>query len=438
MGCACRRINGIRRVNKMKVRNCYILTFVFLLTVSLTFAQRKRIAKQSPTPKQTIQYNNKEYLSTIKSVQLYNTAEEQSLPLLHLGSDEKLHLSFDDLRADHRTLYFSFEHCDANWKKSNLSSLEYSSGYGEDIIKDYSVSRNTLQKFTHYSVDFPTENTKPLLAGNYLLKIYEDGDKDRLILTRRFYVVSAKATIQAKVGTSLNVQSRSSHQRVELSLKTQDVSINNPFVDIKILVMQNYRPDKQIWLSKPTNIRGNELLYDNPNQINFKGGQEFLYVDLRSLQLESSMVKRMEIDTSTSIELWDDIYFDNLVYQETVDDNGRFYIRNTDVFEDSPLEGDYAEVTFSLKAPKTNDDIYLLGSFNNFDKTDENKMVFNETDQTWKLKKTLKQGVYDYLYDSSTAPSFYETKNSYQLFVYYRNPNFNRDELIGFQEINSN
>lgn len=422
----------------MKIKICYILTFVFLLTINLVFSQRKKKAKQSPTPRQTTHYSNKEYLPTIKSVQLYNTAEEQSLPLLYMKSNEKLHLAFDDLRADHRTLYFSFEHCNAEWEKSNLSSLEYSSGYGEDIIKDYSISRNTLQKFTHYSVDFPTKNTKPLLAGNYLLKVYEDGDKDRLLLTRRFYVINAKAAIKANLGTSLNVQSRSSHQRVELSLKTQDLSINNPFVDIKVLVMQNYRPDKQIWLTKPTNIRGNELIYDNPNQILFKGGQEFLYVDLRSLQLESSMVKTMAVDTSTSIELWDDIYFDNLVYQETVDDNGKFYIRNTDVFDDSPLVGDYAEVTFSLKAPTTNEAIYLLGSFNNFDKTDENKMVYNEKGHTWKLKKTLKQGVYDYLYESSTAPSFYETKNSYQLFVYYRNPNFNRDELIGFQEINSN
>lgn len=423
----------------MKTKSCYFLLLVFLLTVVHSSAQRKKRIKQSSSPFQNINYTNKEYLSTIKTVQFYNTAEEQSLPLMYLNSEEKLLLSFDDLRADHRTLYFSFEHCDANWNKTNLSSLEYSSGYGEDIIKDYSVSRNTLQEFTHYRVEFPTENTKPLLAGNYLLKVYEDGNKNQLILTRRFYVVDKKTTIKATIGTSLNVETRRSHQRVELALKTQGLSINNPFTDIKVLVMQNHRPDKQIWLNKPSSIREGELLYNNPSQINFEGGQEFLYLDIRSLKLASSMVKTMEVDhDATSIELWDDNYFDNLVYQEEIDENGNFYIRNLDLHEESALNTDYAKVTFSLKAPKTNEDIYLLGSFNNFKKTDDNKMIYNDVDNTWKLIKILKQGLYDYLYESSTTPSFYETKNSYQIFIYYRNPTLNRDELIGFHEINTN
>jgi hypothetical protein len=143
-------------------------------------------------------------------------------------------------------------------------------------------------------------------------------------------------------------------------------------------------------------------------------------------------------DTSIRVELFADNYLDPVNYNETIDDNGRFYIRNLDQSGDFGIISDYAETTFTLNsslAPESN--IYLLGAFNNFSRDENSKLRYDTGSKSWKITKLLKQGVYDYMYATDAIPSFYETKNNYQIIVYYRNPRLNRDEIVGFHELNS-
>lgn len=411
--------------------------FLLLFVVNSTFAQRKKKTQQVRSPQQELFYHDKTYLSEIKSVEFYNTKEEQSLPLIRLSTNESIHLSFDDLRADIRRFYFSIEHCDIHWKKSNLSSLEYTSGYGEDQIINISRSLNTLQSYTHYQINFPTENTRPLLSGNYLLKVYEDADKRRLILTRRFYVLDEKVKMTVRQVASTEIKNRKSNQKIEVAVNTQALTINNPSSDVKVMVMQNNRPDVQLWDEKPSLIKDKELMYNHPNQFNFPGGQEFLYTDLRSFRLPSTMIRKIDIDSLTRLSLLADKYLDNSTYSEVIDENGRFYIRNLDQQGQSELLADYAELQFTLQADvEPTREIFLLGSFNNFNRDKESRMRYDQESKSWKINILLKQGVYDYLYATDNPPSFYETKNTYQIFAYYRNPRLNRDEIVGFHQIN--
>jgi len=417
---------------RRKTLGIYILV---ILLANSAFAQRTKKIKQIRSPHQELSYTDKNYIPEIKTVQFYNAEKEQSLPIIHLGTNELLELSFDDLRADIRSFFFTIEHCDVNWNKSNLSVLEYSSGYGEERINNSTSSRNTLQAYTHYQTQFPTRNTTPLISGNYLLKVYEDADQRRLIITRRFYVAEDKSIIEGKLSRPLDVKLRQTHQKINITIDTKDLPINNPSRDIRVLVMQNSRQDVQLWGNNPSNIRDSKFTYNHPNLFNFEGGQEFILVDLRSFRLESSMMKRLTIDSINNVELITDDYLDNLVYKETPDENGRFYIRNLDQQDQSANLTDYAEVLFTLNSSPQEEEIYLLGGFNNFSRTEANKMQYDEELKIWKIKKSLKQGVYDYLYASGSAPSFYETKNTYQVLVYYRNPRLNRDEIIGFYEL---
>src|SRR5690606_37682703 len=178
-----------------------------------------------------------------------------------------------------RNYYRSLGRGDAKGHPSRLSPSEFASGFNAERIMRYDASLNTLQPYTHYSVTFPTANMQPKLAGNYLLKVYEDADKSRLIISRRFYVVAPLMTVSAQLVPSFDVTKRRNNQKLNLQINTGGLTVSNPYQDVKVLVMQNRRPDVQQWLATPQFVNGNELTYHDNRTLDFGGSNEFRYID---------------------------------------------------------------------------------------------------------------------------------------------------------------
>ncbi len=400
------------------------------------------------TPKQELRYENKEYISSIKSVQLYPLEKEAQLPIIQLNTDDQLILSFDDLRADHRDVYMSLEYCDADWQPSRVSQLDYAEGYNEDRVVEINASISTVYPYTHYEASFPNEYLKPKIAGNYLLKVYEDADEEKLLLTRKFYVLKDIMNVQASVEPSPNVSNRASHQKVNLRLSMASITVQNPHRDLSVQVMQNKREDLTISVDEPSKIDPSELVYKLPNTLDFKGNNEFLFADLRSFKMGSEDIKSISRDTGIHINLQEDEVRIGQKYASTYDENGNFYIRNMD-YNDDNLEGDYAEVTFSLKAPPLAEGtIHVIGAFNNFSADSDSQLEYKEDEGFWKTDLFLKQGLYDYDYvlkkpdgqveTDAFSGSYFETGNTYQVLIYYKRPGTYWDELIGYQEVGIN
>ncbi len=426
------------------------LTVAVLLLTCLTVMaqkQKKKRANRERTPHQELVYDNVNYLPTIKSVHLHPVDQENAIPVIELHSDDRLTLAFDDLRGDVRNYYFSMEHCDADWEPSRLSRLEYADGFNEERIMDYAHSVNTLQPYTHYRVDFPTSNIKPKLAGNYLLKVYEDADKRRLIISRRFYVLAPLMTVSPELVPSVDVTKRRSNQKINLTVNTAGLTVNNPYQDIRILVMQNRRPDVQQWLTTPHFVNDNQLTYNDNKTLDFGGGNEFRYFDLRSLRLASERIANIRLDSAAHADLVADERYGDAAYASTFDENGNFFVRNQDK-ADADTESDYVWVTFSLIDKTTADGaVYVVGAFNNYSRDETNKMAYNVKTKTWQCDLLLKQGLYDYTYVhvgpagtldvSFSNGNHFETNNTYQVLVYNRRPGTTWDELVGFVEINN-
>jgi hypothetical protein len=136
-------------------------------------------------------------------------------------------------------------------------------------------------------------------------------------------------------------------------------------------------------------------------------------------------------------------------YTQVNDDNGAFFIRNQDNI-DNDTDSDYEHVLFTLnvKSPNENGSVYVVGRFNNFTLSEENKLNYDSSKKKFYSNLYLKQGVYDYQYvwkDNTTGKtdntifegSFFETENDYQAFVYYRRPGSRWDELIGYNTIST-
>lgn len=433
------------------MKKCIVVSISLLLIVSCCFAQKKKKKKNNDSdqsPKQELVYDNVNYLPSIQSVQFLTGNTETNLPIIDLEKRNTLTFNFDDLRADIRNFYFGIEHCDANWIPSRLSPLEYAEGFNEGRIDNYTSSKSTYQPYTHYSANFPDEYVAPKLPGNYLLKVYEDADKNRLILTRKFYVVRNLMGVAAKVSPSTIVAKRSQNQKLDVFVKTGAITVANPQRDLRVVVMQNQRMDNIMSLNDPMFVGGSDISYNNSQTLDFKGNNEFRYVDLRSFKLGSERVQSIHVDSLVRVSLHIDEDNSQSTYASTFDENGKFYIRNMDQPE-ANVEGDYAQVTFSLKTDQEiKGDIYLVGGFNNYQRTAQNKLHYEEKTKLWQVTLPLKQGLYDYEYvlqdlngnvvTDAFSGSFYETGNNYQILLYNRKIGTFWDEFLGFGETSIN
>lgn len=436
-------------MNKITFR---IALFSFLILSLSVFAQKKpkkvKVIRTSAPSSETI-YDNINYIPDIKSVEFYNKEKNQSFPIITLGSAEQVILKFDDLRGGSSNLFYTLEHCDAEWKPSPLSPIDYLESFSEDRIYDYRFSFNTYQTYTHYQLSLPNSTVRPKISGNYLLKVYEDGDVRKILLSRRLYVISQKVQVGAQIVQSNKVSERDKRQKINFTIFHPGVNIQNPYQEVRALVMQNGRNDQSQFTSKPLFVRNNELIYSDVNTNDFQGGNEFRRFDTRSFRFKSQTTADIYKDSLYHIRLFRDPDWNTSSYTSQFDENGRFYIINQDGTS-SDYDGDYGFITFTLNAvqPDANGYAYIVGAFNNYQKNAESRMKYDSQNKQFYTTMLLKQGVFDYHYTWATEKgviindhvfdgSFFETENDYQILIYYKPAGSRFEELVAFTQINS-
>lgn len=363
----------------------------------------------------------------IKTIQLRPLAENQFTTIVPLGTI--LHLSFDDLDADSKVYQYKIELMSYDWQPTNLSANQYINGFEQNEILDYENSFNTLQSYTHYSVNIPNENTRVTKSGNYLISVLDENDN--VLFSRRCTFYENKTTVGVAVYRSRNTETLNQQQTVQFTVNHPNITLNNPNQEIKVTLLQNNNWNTAITNLEPNFFKPKQLVYNYTLKTNFWGGNEFLHFDNKAIQNTSVTVAKTERKEVFHNYLHVQEERNKKPYTYNPDINGQFVIRTIDN-SNSNIEADYAKVHFYLDVfePYHNKDLYIYGAFNNFKLTPENKMYFNKKRNIYQSSILLKQGFYNYSFVTKDNTeninlhevdgSFYETENEYTVIVYYK------------------
>lgn len=406
------------------------------------------------SPKAQKIYTDSIYVSSIKTVQLYQQNNQQSLPIIKTNNTGFLELHFDDMDAYVKNYFYTYQLCNENWEEVNLSPFDYIKGFTQNRLTQYRVSSITQTPYVHYQAILPERGSVPTRTGNYILKVFANGDVNNIVFTKRMFVTDNTAIIGVQVLQPFDSKKFLTHQRVQVSVNVAQLNPINPQQQVKVVILQNNRWDNAVRNIMPAFIRGNILEYNGEQDCLFPAGKEYRWADLRSFRLESERVAKIEKNEFPNIiTLKPDVQRNKLRYTFFRDLNGWYDISSLENI--NPFwQADYGYVKFTFAPGKdedfSNKDVYISGNLTNNIVADTAKMEYIEQDGVFEKTLFLKMGFYSYTYLTKdknskqnigdvtlTEGNFWETENEYTVLVYFRSLQGRHDELVGVATINS-
>jgi hypothetical protein len=434
----------------MKIKTTLLL-FLWMSSLQLIAQNNNTVAQDDYFKENYLRAIDYVYKPNIKSVQFYREGFALTAPIIKLNTSEKLILSFDDLDGDFKRLRYTLIHCDAHWNPSPLQPNEYLNGFFDDEISDYKFSFNTLQKYTHYSLTIPGSRMQPVLAGNYLVKVFYEDEPENLVLTRRMMILDEKLSIEAQVNQPTIVEYRNYKQEIDFSIDKSGYQVSNPYTDLKVIIQQNGRWDNVIDNLKPLYIKGDLLDYNYEEGNLFYGGNIFREIDIKSVSFQTEFIQKMFRDVNGyNVILRPEDKKTFKVFSSRSDINGRMFLKSDDNIQDGDVESEYIHVFFSLKYdfPVVDGNIYIMGQMTDWCFSDVNKMKYNYNTKCYEAELLLKQGYYNYQYvfvengksagdETIIEGTHYEADNEYTLYVYNREMGKTYDVLVGVKQFNA-
>ena len=416
------------------------LSFLLLLCIVIIHAQR---------------YPDAVYMPNIRTAKLFAQNNQESMPIVKLNSSDLLELHFDDVDPTQKNYYYSLELCNADWTPADLSPFDYISGFTQVHLNEYRNSSITESKYIHYQTTLPDKNCMPTKSGNYMLRVFLDGDTSQIAFTKRLFVVDyKKAEVIAMVQQPYDNQLNRTHQKLQFSVSLGQLNPINPQQQVQVVLLQNYRWDNAITNIYPSFIRDNVLEYNGEVDCLFPAGKEYRWLDLRSYKFSSDRIDKINKDVNPNeVLLRADGPRTEQRYLYYKDYNGWNDINTTENI--NPWwQTDYAKVHFTYvppgNQPYANKDLYIIGDLTGNKLGNAGKMKFNAEKGVYEKTLLLKQGYYYYTYATGSQNTFlpvgdvtltdgnnWETENEYTVFVYYRSFSDRADELVGISTVNS-
>lgn len=409
-----------------------------------------------------VSQTNRTFTPLVHTLQTIVNDDWMQPPVLVLGSDDYVTLSFDYFSHEYHRLCCHLIHCDADGNPSELNESEYMEGFNDRPIEYYLNSLNTTFLYTHYAVEFPNDDVMLKVSGNYRVQVFDDEEDATptsqqpvykghpIVAEAGFKVVEPMVNVSAAVSSNTDIDTHVAFQQVTFSIDHADYPIERPDRELKVVVCQNNRPDMTVTDIQPTYIRPGLLEYVHNRNLIFPGNNEFRRFEVINMHYGSQHVDKIDFyDPYYHAVLMDDA--ERRAYSFDADHNGRYLVRYN-LAEDNDTEADYffAHFTLAVPHPRENGEMYVTGYFSDYNYLPDYRMTYNPATKAYEGTVLLKMGAYDYQYvfvengekaqpiSKMNAPfdgSFYETENEYTLYVWHRPFGSRYDRLIAVETI---
>ena len=382
----------------------------------------------------------------IATLQVVAGNDWQSLPVTTLGSSKPIMISFDDLTHEYHRYIYRVEHCEADWTTSeDIFTSDYINGFNDgQPIDELEESLNTNVLYTHYQLQIPNEQCRIKMSGNYRVTIYDENNDDAPVLQACFMVVEPLMGLTLSMTTNTDIDINNAHQQVEMQLNYGGLTVTDPMRQLKTVVMQNSRWDNAVINAKPQFIMGDGLRWSHCRDFIFPAGNVYRKFEMLDMSHTTMGMEALDWDgTAYHAYLWADTPRPSYVYDESA--TGGFLVRNTENYEINRT-CDYLLVHFRLPSPRLSGRVFLnaMWTYDRF--LPQYELEYNSEEEQYEGVVPLKQGYYSYQYllmdeDGVLRPvpsegSFYQTRNTYEAFVYFRGVGERTDRLVGYGKIN--
>ena len=391
-----------------------------------------------------IGYSNQMLDSHIKSLQAVVNNNWTSLPVMRLGSNDVLNISFDELSHNYHRYIYQITKCEADWDiAEDVFMSDYLEGFDGNPIDDFEHSVNTIIPYTHYRLQIPNDKCRVKMSGNYVLEVIDDNDSD-IVLRVPFMVCEQSMKLSMSVSPNTDIDNRQSHQQVSMAVNFGQMAVTRPEEQIYAVVMQNNQ-DFDIRTNVPANFNTNNgMEWNHCRQLIFDGGNEYHKFEVLDVSHPTMGVDRIHWDGENyQVYLPENRPRTNYLYDEDAD--GSFYIRNSDNISND-TQSEYVWVNFHLDDPDMSGNPRVTGRW----ASDINLGTYSMEPHSGNYRAPqhfytasilLKQGYYNYQYRNAdgklhpTEGSFYQTENRYQGLIYYKGTNDRTWRLTAFCDI---
>jgi len=398
----------------------------------------------------------------LKFIRVYGGETESNPPILVIQNETvkkdvsigstTITIEFDFQADVPPSIYAKFFHCAADWNETDNVFLN-------DIVfnRTSNINWESAPFFsTNYSwrgtIKAPDAQVKFNYAGNWKVKLFDYDDDSKPIGEARFFVLLPKVEAEMSIYTTFySPEARVASSGMDIETI---VYASQNLIDSRLNTVVVYRNNR--WF-EPYYITERRDLNINPKQYrtrynSMEGGiasagkrfrlegipaeNEYRIINLTNLAEYPRINGPVRLSFS---DLRRNSYFD-----EYADDG---YM--TTNFVTSSNDG-YIYLEFLLDPDGwiSNDDVFVVGSFNNWKPTEDWMMYYDEDERFYKLRQWVRRGRHNYLYGTGRLnidtkeverQSFEEyegntssTSNTYISFIYYREFDYGGyDALVG-------